>query len=56
MVGQRSRECFDKWIQRHKRGDEKQGREEMQDFAERMGIDRSVVSGITERVRQAHRE
>lgn len=56
MVGQRSRECFNKWIQRHKREDEKYGREEMQDFAERMGIDRSVVPGMIERVRQAHRD
>ena len=56
MVGQRSRESFDKWIQRHKQGDEKHGREEMQDFAERMGINRSVVPGMIERVRQAHRD
>lgn len=54
MVGQRSLECFDRWIQRHKREDKKQGRDEMQDFAERMGINRSVVPGMIERVRQAH--
>ena len=56
MVGQRLRECFEKWIRNHKRGDEKHGREEMQDFAERMGIDRSVVPGMIARVRQAHRD
>ena len=56
MLGQRPAEEFKKWIRHHKREDEKQGRDEMQDFAGRMGIDRSVVLGMIERVCQAHRD
>lgn len=54
MLSQHLPEDFDKWIGRHKKDDEKQGREEMQDLAERMGIDRSLIPGMIERVRQAH--
>ena len=54
MLSQRPDGEFEKWIERHKRKDKKQGRDEMQGFAEHMGIDRSVVLGMIERVRQAH--
>ena len=54
MFERHSAEDFEKWISRHKRADEKHRREEMQDFAGRMGIDRRAVLGMIECVRQAH--
>ena len=54
MLENRSAEAFEKWITRHKRNDEKHGRDEMQGFAEQMGLDPEDVRDMVEQVRQAH--
>ena len=56
MFERHSAEDFEKWIARHKRDDQRHNRDEMQGLAEHMGIDRSVVLDMVERVRQAHRD
>ena len=43
MLGRRSSEEFEKWIRGHE-----------ERFARRMGLDRKVVAGMIEGVRQAH--